>query len=47
MSLMANAAEDAVFTFTSRAERRSIFSLNFFGNPLLIFTVVAAQALHI
>ncbi len=36
-----------VQTFTSRSERRSIFSLNFFGNPLLIFTVVAAQALHI
>ncbi|CAN7178260.1 cation-translocating P-type ATPase [Neorhizobium sp. LjRoot104] len=34
-------------TFTSRSERRSIFSLNFFGNPLLILTVIAAQAIHI
>ncbi|CDZ35829.1 ATPase, P-type (Transporting), HAD superfamily, subfamily IC [Neorhizobium galegae bv. officinalis] len=36
-----------VQTFTSRSERRSIFSLNFFGNPLLILTVIAAQAIHI
>lgn len=36
-----------VQTFTCRSERRSVFSFNFFGNPLLILTVVAAQALHI
>lgn len=36
-----------VQTFTCRSERRSVFSLGFFGNPLLILTVVAAQALHI
>ena len=36
-----------VQTFTSRSERRSIFSIPFFGNPLLLFTVIAAQGLHI
>jgi len=36
-----------VQTFTCRSERRSIFSLPFFGNPLLLLAVVAAQALHI
>lgn len=36
-----------VQTFTCRSERRSVFSLGFFGNPLLILTVIMAQALHI
>ncbi|MBP1849386.1 cation-translocating P-type ATPase [Rhizobium halophytocola] len=36
-----------VQTFTSRSERQSIFSLPFFGNPLLLASVVAAQAIHI
>nr|CAD6409025.1 HAD family hydrolase [Rhizobium sp. Q54] len=36
-----------VQTFTSRSERRSIFSIPFFGNPLLLITVIAAQGLHI
>lgn len=36
-----------VQTFTSRSERRSIFSIPFFGNPLLLVTVITAQGLHI
>ncbi|MBP1846662.1 magnesium-transporting ATPase (P-type) [Rhizobium petrolearium] len=36
-----------VQTFTCRSERRSVFSLSFFGNPLLILTVIMAQVLHI
>ncbi|MFB9947217.1 cation-translocating P-type ATPase [Rhizobium puerariae] len=36
-----------VQTFTSRSEHRSVFSLKFFGNPLLLLAVVSAQALHI
>ncbi|WP_176038617.1 cation-translocating P-type ATPase, partial [Brucella tritici] len=34
-------------TITSRSEHRSVFDLPFFGNPLLLATVVLAQALHI
>ncbi|OJF97794.1 HAD family hydrolase [Pararhizobium antarcticum] len=36
-----------VQTLTSRSERRSVFSLAFFGNPLLLAAIVATQALHI
>jgi Ca2+-transporting ATPase len=36
-----------VQTFTSRSERRSVFSLAFFGNPLLLAAIVATQALHV
>lgn len=36
-----------VQTFTSRSERRSVFSLAFFGNPQLLGAIVATQALHI
>nr|CAD6601266.1 HAD family hydrolase [Rhizobium sp. Khangiran2] len=36
-----------VQTFTSRSERRSIFSIPLLGNPLLVVTIIIAQALHI
>ncbi|MCF3638753.1 HAD-IC family P-type ATPase [Rhizobium sp. TRM95111] len=36
-----------VQTLTSRSERRSLFSLPFFGNPLLLVAIMATQALHI
>ena len=36
-----------VQTFNSRSERRSIFRLPFFSNPLLLIGIVAAQGLHI
>ncbi|WP_117192790.1 cation-translocating P-type ATPase [Rhizobium terrae] len=36
-----------VQTFTSRSEHRSVLSLGFFGNPLLLLAVFSAQALHI
>ncbi|WP_018324436.1 cation-translocating P-type ATPase [Rhizobium giardinii] len=34
-------------TFNSRSERRSVFALGVFANPLLVVSVAAAQALHI
>ncbi|WP_018237665.1 HAD-IC family P-type ATPase [Ensifer sp. BR816] len=34
-------------TFASRSERKSAFALGVFGNPLLLFSILAAQALHI
>lgn len=34
-------------TLTSRSERKSIFALGFLANPLLLASIVAAQALHI
>lgn len=36
-----------VQTFTCRSERRSLFSQPLLGNPLLLTSVVAAQAVHI
>ncbi|MDX3972523.1 HAD-IC family P-type ATPase [Shinella sp.] len=36
-----------VQTLTSRSERRSFFSIPFFGNPLLLVAIIATQALHI
>ncbi len=36
-----------VLTFACRSERQSVFSQGFLRNPLLLFTVVTAQALHI
>jgi len=34
-------------TFLSRSERKSIFALTFLGNPLLLLSIVASQALHL
>lgn len=34
-------------TLACRSERRSVFAMPLFGNPLLLLVVVAAQALHI
>ncbi|MCA1408374.1 HAD-IC family P-type ATPase [Ensifer sp. IC3342] len=34
-------------TLTSRSERKSVFALGVFANPLLLSSVAAAQALHI
>lgn len=36
-----------VHVFNSRSETVSIFRQNFFGNPLLLFGMLAAQAIHI
>ncbi|MEY9784000.1 cation-translocating P-type ATPase [Sinorhizobium fredii] len=34
-------------TFASRSERKSVFRVGFLANPLLLFSIAAAQALHI
>ncbi|NRP74788.1 putative cation-transporting ATPase F [Ensifer psoraleae] len=34
-------------TYASRSERKSVFQLGFLANPLLLFSIAAAQALHI
>lgn len=34
-------------TFLSRSERKSIVALAFLGNPLLLLSIVASQALHL
>lgn len=36
-----------VHVFNSRSETVSVFRQNFFGNPLLLFGMLAAQAIHI
>jgi len=36
-----------VHVLNSRSEKRSIFRQKFFGNPFLIFGMLAAQAIHI
>lgn len=34
-------------TYTTRSERRSVFSMRFFRNPLLLIAIFATQALHV
>lgn len=36
-----------VHVFNSRSETVSIFRMNFFSNPLLLFGMLVAQAVHI
>jgi calcium-translocating P-type ATPase len=36
-----------VQTVTSRSERRSVFTSSFFSNPVLLISIIAAQAVHI